>query len=488
MSEYLPQMLGSDKITSEEKIILKNFQSRAAVRLQQIFDSKRHSDRFICTIRGSIREASRVSSDEGVSTFETLFHDALKDIQVDKATLKKDGDLITALYICILDMLKAKLGNDDFKYPKMSDFMGVKVYGDNFDGASSKEKERLRQSANWMHIFFKMVSVNRKKGLSIQVISKLLEGWDVKYVTGGGSKLETKYRVIIYETEKLHEDGQTDYDSGLSLESKDDRSSDSDDANLYSGSLIGERDYSDLEMLNQVFANELLEDEDEEHAQFRRSCYYNTTSSSTMSPLSSSSSSTLSHSCHGAQTNNYDPPITVMKGSHDGKRIRIEVTNNGFSSLSRSFKSIQDTASSTSLSLSSSSYFHSNSIQSSNNHCHSAPSANTMDEKMFVGHSLEIAKQSSRENTNTTGIVESKMMPIMRSTPKLDEHSKDILEIFYSNARIRIQQIFGSNPHRHRLLLKIRGSNQQDRTDTSYLDGTISTFESLFQDILDDIQ
>ena len=75
-------------------------------------------------------------------------------------------------------MLKAKLGNDDFKYPKMSDFMGVKVYGDNFDGASSKEKERLRQSANWMHIFFKMVSVNRKKGLSIQVISKLLEGWD----------------------------------------------------------------------------------------------------------------------------------------------------------------------------------------------------------------------------------------------------------------------------------------------------------------------
>ena len=94
----------------------------------------------------------------------------------------------------------------------------------------------------------------------------------------------------------------------------------------------------------------------------------------------------------------------------------------------------------------------------------------------------------SGEITNTTGIVESKMMPTMRSTPTLDEHECDILEIFYSNARIRIQQIFGSNPNRHRLLHTIRGSNQQDRTDTSYLDGTISTFESLFQDILDDIQ
>ena len=82
MSEHLPQMLGSDKITSEEKIILKNFHSRAAVRLQQIFDSKRHCDRFIYTIRGSILEASRVSSDEGVSSFESLFHDTLRDMQV----------------------------------------------------------------------------------------------------------------------------------------------------------------------------------------------------------------------------------------------------------------------------------------------------------------------------------------------------------------------------------------------------------------------
>ena len=157
-------------------------------------------------------------------------------------TLKKDGELITALYICILDMLKAKLGVDDFKYPKMSDFMSVKVYADNFVGASNKEKERLWHSANWMHIFFKIVSANRNKGLSIQVISKFLEGWDgiasilteismnilfklintiiVKYVTGGGSKLETKHRVLIYETEKLLDDGQTDYDSSLSYESK----------------------------------------------------------------------------------------------------------------------------------------------------------------------------------------------------------------------------------------------------------------------------
>lgn len=80
--EHLPQMLRSDKITSEEKDILQLFHNKAAVRLKQIFDSKRYRDRFIYSIRGSIREANSVSSDENVSNFETLFHDTLKEIQV----------------------------------------------------------------------------------------------------------------------------------------------------------------------------------------------------------------------------------------------------------------------------------------------------------------------------------------------------------------------------------------------------------------------
>ena len=89
----------------------------------------------------------------------------------------KKKDLIIACYVCILDMLRSKLGNDDFKYGTINDFMGVKVYAKNFVGVSNLEKEKLRQTANWMHIFFKMVPAIRNKGLTISVVSKLVEGW-----------------------------------------------------------------------------------------------------------------------------------------------------------------------------------------------------------------------------------------------------------------------------------------------------------------------
>ena len=145
-------------------------------------------------------------------------------------------------------MLRGKLGNDDFKYGSLNDFMGVKIYADKFVGVPNLEKEKLRQTANWMHIFFKMVPAIRNKGLTILVVSKLVEGWHgmasisnvftpmsfsilstfslVKYITGGGSKTVTKNRELIYETEGnisstkvekfLHDESLTDDDSVLS--------------------------------------------------------------------------------------------------------------------------------------------------------------------------------------------------------------------------------------------------------------------------------
>jgi hypothetical protein len=154
----------------------------------------------------------------------------------------KKKDIIIACYICILDMLRGKLGNDDFKYGSLNDFMGVKIYADKFVGVPNLEKEKLRQTANWMHIFFKMVPAIRNKGLTILVVSKLVEGWHgmasisnvftpmsfsifstfslVKYVTGGGSRSETENRELIYDTEGKNEN-LTDEDSvSSSRESK----------------------------------------------------------------------------------------------------------------------------------------------------------------------------------------------------------------------------------------------------------------------------
>jgi hypothetical protein len=96
---------------------------------------------------------------------------------VDKKNLKKGEDaLINAFYICILDMLKSKLTPEDFKYPTIDDFM--REYGEHFATESNKEKNLLWKSANWMFILFKIIPANKNSGLTMEVIPKLLEGWN----------------------------------------------------------------------------------------------------------------------------------------------------------------------------------------------------------------------------------------------------------------------------------------------------------------------
>jgi len=80
---------------------------------------------------------------------------------------------------------------------------------------------------------------------------------------------------------------------------------------------------------------------------------------------------------------------------------------------------------------------------------------------------------------------ECKRMPDMLGCPKISEEDKGILERFYNNAKIRIQQIFNCQSHIDNLLHTIRGL-KQNHIDISVLSGRISTFDTLFQDTLDD--
>jgi hypothetical protein len=90
-------------------------------------------------------------------------------------SLKKGEALITALYVCILDTLRSRLVNETLKYPTVGDFMTA--YGDQFQGESHDEKQKLWQFANWSFILFKMVPAKTNKVLAMDVIPKLLEGW-----------------------------------------------------------------------------------------------------------------------------------------------------------------------------------------------------------------------------------------------------------------------------------------------------------------------
>ena len=158
---------------------------RAAARLAQIFASDPHRTALMNAIHSPQRSEfsellnTYTKPKDGISTLQSLFQDILDDLGVSKKSLKKGEDaVLNALYICILDMLKDKLEAEDFKYPTRVDFM--LAYGKKFVNESDKEKELLWQSANWMCILFKMVKANANLGLTIEVISKLLEGWNGK--------------------------------------------------------------------------------------------------------------------------------------------------------------------------------------------------------------------------------------------------------------------------------------------------------------------
>ena len=90
--------------------------------------------------------------------------------------MKKGEALITALYVCILDTLRSQLLDGDFKYPTINHF--VAVYSDQVEFEPQEEIMKLWQFANWSFILYKMIPAKMNKVFAMEVIPKLVEGWN----------------------------------------------------------------------------------------------------------------------------------------------------------------------------------------------------------------------------------------------------------------------------------------------------------------------
>eukprot|EP01032_Pedospumella_encystans_P025659 gene25659-28991_t len=120
-------------------------------------------------------------------------------IGLDVSNLHKEGTLLYALWVVILNALQKYVTPEDMKYPSIESFL--EAYPGWFTNDSDYEKRYLWLSANWMNILFRMITARKNKGLVLQVVPKLIEGWDAKYVTGSGQTKATANRVHIFETE-----------------------------------------------------------------------------------------------------------------------------------------------------------------------------------------------------------------------------------------------------------------------------------------------
>ena len=93
-----------------------------------------------------------------------------------------------------------------FKYATEQDFL--REYNYCFSACDSIEVTNLFFTANWMSLLFATVDARGNKGLAMCVIPKVIEGFHVRYSTGGGQSAQTASRVKIYEHEgsvKPHE-------------------------------------------------------------------------------------------------------------------------------------------------------------------------------------------------------------------------------------------------------------------------------------------
>jgi len=118
---------------------------------------------------------------------------------IDLSSFHKEGPVIQAFWIIFLAITKRNLKESDYKYADINEFLFA--YNGLFDNQNELEQELLWKTANWMSFLFKIIPARKNKGLVIQVIPKLVEGWDVKYITGSGQTKATAHRVRIFETE-----------------------------------------------------------------------------------------------------------------------------------------------------------------------------------------------------------------------------------------------------------------------------------------------
>jgi len=137
-------------------------------------------------------------SKRGFSPELSLFTVA-STIGLDVSNLHKEGTLLYALWVVILNSLQKYVTPADMKYPSIESFLDA--YPGWFTNDSDYEKRYLWLAANWMNILFRMITARKNKGLVLQVVPKLIEGWDAKYVTGSGQTKATANRVHIFETE-----------------------------------------------------------------------------------------------------------------------------------------------------------------------------------------------------------------------------------------------------------------------------------------------
>ena len=178
----------------------------ALVRVQDVFDGVGASDRPIVTEFACYVGLFSQRHPKSMQLTEDCFYKLVTTLCADLSSLRnealKDGSVLCALWVIFLRMYAEMFPDrvlDQNKYKTMDQFKTE--YASSFPRAGPEEMEQLWKIANWMCILFPMTPAKRNKCFYLQVVPKLVEGYEVKYVLGTGQSYRTSYRAEVFERE-----------------------------------------------------------------------------------------------------------------------------------------------------------------------------------------------------------------------------------------------------------------------------------------------
>ena len=117
-----------------------------------------------------------------------------------KTNWTKESYMSVALWCLFFAITAEHYPITEFKYQTVDAFLEA-YEGRFFDEFEPSEQEILKDEANWYNVVSTLMPPRKNKGLTIQVVPRLVEGWYAKYVTGSGQTKATADRVFIFETE-----------------------------------------------------------------------------------------------------------------------------------------------------------------------------------------------------------------------------------------------------------------------------------------------
>ena len=153
------------------------------------------------TLKKFVDTAKEIVKNANVSNnYETWNMDAvLNAAEIAKHNWTKESAMSVALWVLFFAITGEHYPAAQLKYKNVKAFL--EAYEGYFNDTDPAEQEMLKNEANWFKVVSTLLPPDKNKGLTIQVVPRLVEGWHAKYVTGSGQTEATKRRVHVFEKE-----------------------------------------------------------------------------------------------------------------------------------------------------------------------------------------------------------------------------------------------------------------------------------------------